>query len=129
MTKTIKGEFTVAMAPQDSGAAHGRLGLDKTYSGPLSGTGVGEMLTAVTETKGSQAYVAVEWVTGTVEGKAGSFALVHRGVMDRGTPALSVTIVPDSGTAALAGIMGSMTIEVVEGTHVYQLTYAFPSSS
>jgi hypothetical protein len=43
--------------------------------------------------------------------------------MSRGTPQQSITVVPDSGTGDLAGLSGSMTIDIVEGKHYYNFTY------
>ena len=57
--------------------------------------------------KESAAYSAVERMTGTLhgrQGRQGSFALQHTGVMDRGKPSLVITVVPASGTADLTGL-------------------------
>jgi uncharacterized protein DUF3224 len=45
--------------------------------------------------------------------------------MSRGAPRLSVTVVPDSGTGELAGISGQMTVEIVDGKHLYGFDYSF----
>ncbi len=63
---------------------------------------------------------------GTLRGKPGSFLLLHRGVMTRGTPDLLVTIIPDSGTGELAGIAGTLTIIIEKGKHSYLLDYTLP---
>jgi len=126
-----KGTFAVRMAPQDdgdsgAGVTMGRMSLDKDFTGDLTGTGKGEMLTAMSPAKGSAAYVAIERVIGTVHGRSGSFALVHRGLMDKGAQDLSIVIVPDSGTDALTGITGKFMIDVREGSHFYTLEYILP---
>lgn len=130
MTHHAKGPFDVKMAPQDQdvgeGSTLGRMSLDKTFHGDLEATGKGQMLTASADTPGSAVYVAVERVTGTLHGKAGSFALVHKGVMRGAERKLSVEIVPDSGSGALKGIAGSLTIEIVDGKHLYDLQYTLP---
>ena len=95
----------------------------KSFHGDLEGTSRGEMLAAMTETKGSAGYVAVERVEGTLGGRKGSFLLQHSGLMDRGAPSLVITVVPDSGTGELAGIEGTMTIEITEGKHFYTFEY------
>lgn len=74
--------------------------------------------------KESAAYSAVERVTGTVHGKKGSFALQHTGIMDRGRPSLTITVVPDSGTAALAGLTGKMEIIIEGKQHNYVFEYS-----
>ena len=80
-----KGPFDVSTKPVEQNAGEGstlgRFSLDKTYHGALDATGKGEMLTVGTEVPGSAAYVATERVVGTLDGKAGGFALVHRGSM------------------------------------------------
>ena len=77
--------------------------IDKEFHGDLEATTKGEMLSAMTEVKGSAGYVAIEHVTGTLNGRTGGFMLQHSGTMNRGTPQLSVSVVPDSGTGQLAG--------------------------
>jgi hypothetical protein len=107
-------------------ATTGRMTIDKQFHGDLEGTSKGQMLTAMTETKGSAGYVAIERVTGTLKGLSGSFALQHTGTMNRGVPQLSVTVVPDSGTGQLVGLTGNMTINIVNGKHSYDFEYTLP---
>lgn len=128
--KTIKasGPFDVKMAPQSAADAPvGRFGLDKKYSGDLEGTGIGEMLTGMTAVQGSAGYVAIEKVTGSLAGRRGSFHLLHKGVMTRGAPSLSISVIPDSGTGELAGLTGTMDIQVArDGSHNYTFAYRLP---
>lgn len=125
-----KGPFDVSTKPveqdKDEGSTLGRFSLDKVYHGALDAIGKGEMLTVGTEVPGSAAYVATERVVGTLDGKAGSFALVHRGAMRGKDVSLVIDIVPDSGSGALKGITGGLTITVVEGKHQYELEYVLP---
>ena len=128
MVKHAAGSFEVSVKPLDAppapaGAALGRMSLDKQFSGDLVATGQGQMLTAMSPTKGSAGYVAIERVTGSLGGRQGSFVLQHSGTMDRGVPQLSVTVVPDSGTDALAGLSGRLTIDIVDGKHHYKFDY------
>ena len=76
---------------------------------------------------GSAGYVAIELVTGTLHGHSGTFVLQHTGTMNRGTPTLSVTVVPDSGTGQLIGLTGSMNIIIANGKHSYEFEYALPT--
>ena len=125
--RTVEGAFHVKMTPesQDGEAVkRGRMKLEKTYDGPLDAVATGEMLTVMTPVEGSAVYVAVETVTGSLEGREGSFALSHRGVMDRGRQSLTIEIVPDSGSGELAGIAGSMSIRIDDGKHFYTLEYS-----
>ena len=127
----ITGPFDVSLTPQApapaiEAAKLGRQTLDKTFHGDLSAHSLGEMLAAGTDVKGSAGYVAIERVTGTLLGKPGSFVLMHTGVMNRGTPQLTVQVVPDSGTDALAGLTGQMGIQITGGQHVYTFDFTLP---
>ncbi len=51
------------------------MSIDKQFHGDLDGTSKGEMLSAGTDVKGSAGYVAMERVTGTLNGRRGSFVL------------------------------------------------------
>ncbi|WP_432719617.1 DUF3224 domain-containing protein [Jeongeupia wiesaeckerbachi] len=123
------GTFEVdlhALALHD--AADGTLGrraIDKRFSGDLVATSVGEMLSAGTAVQGSAGYVAIERVSGTLAGRAGGFTLQHSGTMTRGTPQLSVSVVPDSGTGELSGLCGTLAIRIEGGRHFYDFDYRF----
>ena len=84
------------------------------------------MLSALTGTKGSAGYVAIERAVGTLAGRRGSFALQHFGIMARGAQRLTIEVVPDSGTDELAGLSGTMTIEITDGKHFYHFDYTLP---
>jgi len=131
--KIIKasGPFDVKMAPTSAAdAAVGRFTLDKKYHGDLEGGGSGEMLTAMTATKGSAGYVAIEKVTGTLAGRTGTFHLQHSGIMNRSAPTLLITVVPDSGTGELAGLTGKMAISIAaDGAHYYTFEYSLPDKN
>ncbi len=124
------GAFDVKVEPQADAKAPspllGRMSLDKAYHGDLEATARGQMLTAGTAVKGSAGYVAMELVTGTLQGRRGSFTLQHSGTMAHGAFQLSVTVVPDSGTEGLAGITGKMAITLTGGKHLYDFEYVLP---
>jgi Protein of unknown function (DUF3224) len=66
VTLHATGPFDVKTTAQDDKSPDpllARYALDKQYHGDLEGIGVGQMLTAGTEVKGSGAYVAIEKVT------------------------------------------------------------------
>ena len=131
MTQHASGAFdvklnTLSLADGDAPDSLGRKGLDKQFHGDLEASSKGEMLFASTATPGSAGYVAIELVTGTLQGKRGSFALQHSGTMTRGTPQLSVTVVPDSGTDELTGLSGRMDIQIADGKHSYTFDYSLP---
>lgn len=128
-----KGTFSVKMTAQPAddtgGTAVGRFSLDKEFQGDLEGTSKGEMLALGTAVPGSAGYVALECVTGKLSGRTGTFALQHTGSMSRGTPSLSVTVVPDSGTEELEGLSGTLDIKVEDGNHFYEFAYTLSESS
>lgn len=126
VTTRATGPFEVRMAPLATDAPIGRMSLDKTYHGDLEGTAVGEFLAGMTETQGSAGYVAIERVTGTLAGRSGTFMLQHYGLMDRGTPSLVITVIPDSGTGELTGLAGTMNIIIEDGKHSYTFDYTLP---
>lgn len=129
MTTSARGTFEVKLAPltlddKSADPALARMSLNKQFHGDLEATGRGEMLTAGTPVQGSAGYVAIERISGKLHGRSGSFVLQHLGIMTRGEPQLSVTVVPDSGTEELAGLSGKMTIQIADGKHSYELDYA-----
>jgi len=134
MTIHAHGTFDVQVIPQPAddkteGSTLGRMLLDKHFHGDLEAGSVGQMLTGMTQVKGSGVYVAIERVTGTLNGRQGSFILHHLGIMLRGVPQLSVNVVSDSGTGELEGITGAMTIHINDGKHSYDFDYSLPASA
>jgi hypothetical protein len=127
MTNHARGTFDVKVTPQPAdgaaGGPFGRLFLDKQFHGDLDGTSLGQMLASGTGTEGSGAYVALERVSGSLQGRRGSFILQHNGTMTKGVPTMIVTVVPDSGTEELTGLAGKMTIVIADGKHSYELEY------
>ncbi len=128
MTKHASGTFEVKLSPQEDDSAKaaelGRMLIDKQFHGDIEAISKGQMLTAMTATKGSAGYVAIERVTGTLHGHKGSFVLQHNGIMDRNSPQLSVVVVPDSGTEELVGLTGKMAINIADGKHSYEFDYS-----
>jgi hypothetical protein len=43
--------------------------------------------------------------------------------MNRGVPELSITVVPDSGTDELVGLVGKMNVIIADGKHSYEFEY------
>jgi hypothetical protein len=126
-TMTARGTFEVKMTPQppDDGAGGGfeRLFGEKQFHGELEAVSKGQMLATRTKVEGSGAYVALELVTGSLNGRRGSFVLQHKGTMSKGVYNMNVTVVPDSGTDELAGISGAMTIIIEGRKHSYNFEY------
>lgn len=125
----ISGKFDITLKPIEpyanskAGIKLGRMSIDKTFSGELSATSKGEMLSALSPKAGSAGYVAIELVTGELSGKKGSFALQHFGTMSNGEQSLVLTVVPDSGTGELEALTGKMSINIEDGQHFYTFEY------
>ena len=125
-----KGEFEVKRIPQEEldiggGASVGHSRFDKRFRGPLDAASVVHMLAVMSPVAGSGAYVAIERIEGTLNGRRGSFFAQHNGVMDRGKPSLDLTVVPDTGTDELTGLHGRITIDIADGKHFYTFEYDF----
>jgi len=130
MTHRASGPFEVSLTPQvpqpGEGANPSRMLIDKRFHDDLEGTSKGQMLSVMTPIKGSAGYVAIQEVTGTLNGKRGTFILQHSATMNRGVPQLSIIVIPDSGTADLTGLTGSMNIKIDGGKHSYDFEYWLP---
>ena len=124
------GEFEITMKPMDAyaqgsaGTTLGRMSLDKTFHGNLEATSQGEMLSAMTSTEGSAGYVAIEQVSGALDGKRGTFVLQHFGVMSQEESRLILEVIPNSGTGELANLSGTMRIEREDDKHLYTFDYS-----
>ncbi len=134
VTKLAKGTFEVKMTPQAAeenigDPTIGRIAMTKQFSGDLEGTGKGQMLGSQSEVvQGSGGYVAMERVTGTLNGRKGSFILQHIGTMQGGNFELNVSVVPDSGSGELTGISGKFKIIIEGSKHFYEFDYSSPKA-
>ncbi|WP_448211027.1 DUF3224 domain-containing protein [Colwellia sp. MEBiC06753] len=117
------GTFEVNVTPQhDTNCPAGRMLLNKVYSGDITGTGSGQMISKRME-NGHAVYFAIEEVTATIAGHSGSFTLLHSGKMTPQGQTLSIEIMPNSGTKALSTISGSCDIQQENGVHHYHFDY------
>jgi hypothetical protein len=128
VTTRAAGPFDVKLSPlaledKTEGTMLARMSLDKQFHGDLEAVSKGEMLSAGTSVKSSAGYVAIERVSGTLNGRRGTFVLQHSGTMTRGEPQLTISVVPDSGTGELEGLAGAMTITIADGKHSYEMHY------
>jgi hypothetical protein len=133
-TMHANGSFDVTLETREPDNAQARtanivrMSIEKKYRGALEASSSGEML-ATQDDRESGTYVAIERVTGSLQGHTGSFTLVHSAVMRRGVPeAWSVSVVPDSGTDQLTELSGTMTITAKDGDHFYDFEYVLPES-
>ena len=126
MPNHAKGSFDVTITPQE-GAADApvtRMLLYKQFHGGLEAIAHGEMMAAHEPLTGAGVYVAIDRVTGTLDGRSGSFLMAHRGIRNADGQSLDIVIVPGSGTGQLAGITGTIGIEIVGKEHFYSVEYA-----
>src|SRR5450755_2507680 len=131
-----KGSFDIKMTPAeptDFEKANDitRVTSDKTWHGDFEGVSHGEMITGSTASTGSMAYVAIERMTGKLNGRLGSFTFSRRASMMKGdVPSageLSVMVVPNSGTGDLTGLTGSLIIHIdAQGKHTWTFDYSLP---
>ena len=132
-TMRAQGTFVVKLSPletynQASDAKVGRMSIDKTFSGDFVASSQGEMLTGGSPAEGSAGYVAVERVTGTLQGLSGSFLFQHSGTMTPASQEATISVIPGSGTGELKGIDGTLSIEIEDGQHFYDFQYTLPGS-
>lgn len=126
VTQHATGTFEVKLTPQDDSTGDpsmGRMTIAKQWSGDITGTSQGQMLTGGDLKTGSAGYVAMEKVTGAVKGRKGSFIFQHSATMNAGQGDLNIAVVPGSGTEELTGINGKLTIKIEGGKHLYDFEY------
>ncbi len=127
------GTFDVKVTPAEpsdvaKAADTGRMTIDKTWTGGLTGTSKGEMLIGNTKENASMAYVAIERFTGSVDGHTGTFLFSHSAEMLNNAPTkFDVTVVPGSGTGALKGLTGKLDITIDGKNHTYSFAYTLPA--
>ncbi|RYZ75664.1 MAG: DUF3224 domain-containing protein [Proteobacteria bacterium] len=133
--KTVQGPLKVKSTPLESNPALTQIGgmcmsFEKTFEGALQATSIVSMMGLMNMEKKAGAYVALEKVTGILDGRRGSFCLYHSSSTDNGVNKQSIKVVPQSGTEELEDIDGSMEIDIREGIHSYIFQYDVkPNSS
>ena len=125
------GTFTVKMGAPKPGPAAGlsSFTMEKHFQGSFEGSGQGKMIAGGNYQTGAAGYVAIETLTGTLEGRHGSFALQHTATMKGKALEMTILVTPGSGTEELRDIDGSFTIVIKGGQHFYDLEYALPPAS
>jgi hypothetical protein len=99
------------------GSVLGRLHITRTFEGDITGHSSAELLTARSP-DGSAAYVAIDRINGSVNGREGSFVLASS----------AGAVVPGSGTGELRGLAGEAEITVDEdGVHRLALEFTLGS--
>ena len=128
----ISGPFEVKAFPLDldetsKSVGIARMRFEKQFSGSLNARSTVAFTGMLNKETGSGAYVALEVVDGSIDGRHGKFHFQHSCTMNRGQQEQSIKVVPDSGTGDLVGITGEMKIEIKEGgSHFYTFEYSLP---
>jgi Protein of unknown function (DUF3224) len=88
----------------------------ETFKGDIEGEGVVRFLQAVRE-DGSASSVGIERVTGSLEGRTGSFLLQDAGTLEGNTVNGGWFVIPGSGTGELSGLRGEGGFTAELGQH------------
>ncbi|MFI8855023.1 DUF3224 domain-containing protein [Streptomyces sp. 891-h] len=117
-------EKSVTDADRSPRVAHAAI--VNNYSGGIEaeGTTCQYVLTYGTERSGS--FCGMELLTGSVEGREGTFVIQQRGTFDEeGVIRCTFEVVPGSGTGDLAGLAGTGGFEVREGEKEVKVTFSY----
>jgi Protein of unknown function (DUF3224) len=112
---------------EHEGTALGRIHIRRSFDGAIDGSSSAELLTA-TAPDGSAAYVALDAVSGKLDGRVGGFVLEHHGTVSSAGSSTAGSIVPGSGSGELQGLRGECEILVdADGNHQLALEYELDS--
>ena len=101
-----------------------------TFKGQFEGLGQTEYLMFYNEYdekdphKSTALYVGLTRMTGTLNGKSGSFVMEDRGTFEEGTANSVSTIIAGSGTEGLKGLTGAGKGIATQSTCRFELDYA-----
>jgi Protein of unknown function (DUF3224) len=134
VNKIAKGKFQVKSTPLPTDDISQKIGnmkmlFEKQFEGILEASSIVSMMGMMNMNTGSGGYVALERVTGTLDGRKGEFCLQHSSVMAQGKPSQHIVVIPDTATDELKGLKGEMTIDIVEGQHFYNFEYEIEQRS
>jgi Protein of unknown function (DUF3224) len=110
---------------EGEGVELSRVHISRTFSGDLTGESRAEIL--ITKSEGGGGYTGQDLITGTLNGKSGSFVIQHGGILGPDGVTNSGTIVPGTGAGELEGITGQATLLAdEEGNHTLTLEFVLP---
>jgi uncharacterized protein DUF3224 len=114
---------------ENEGASLARVRVAKTLHGDVEGTSTTELLMAGSPAGTSRAYVGIERLAVSVNGRSGTFVLHHTAIDAPDLQSVAWTVVPGLGTGELAGLSGQATITVEpDGGHTFTLDYELSES-
>ncbi len=133
MTTTITSSFEVtgwdetAYDEPAEGSKLSRITVTKRFTGPLDATSTAQLLTAVAPDDPNQAgYIGSERVTGTLDGRTGTFVIQHGGVAGGAEIRQFGWVVPGSATGDLRGLTGSVHFQHDEHGAIFTMEYELP---
>jgi hypothetical protein len=128
MTK-VRGSFEVTGGTEDAYDERGdgirltHASGSQTFSGGISGIGDVHWLMLYRADKTAH-FVGLQRISGSVEGRAGSFVASAEGDHDGAGSVVSFSIVPGSGMGELSGIVGDGRLDAEGGANgTYELDY------
>ncbi len=128
MENKLEGIFQVTgwdekpYSEESDGSKLTKAQVTQTYTGSIKGSSQVEYLMAYISDK-SAVFVGIEKVSGSINGKSGSFIIQHDGKFESGVASSNFVIVAGSGRGELSGIEGSGCFESTEqGKSKYQIT-------
>lgn len=102
-----------------------------TYTGDLLGESSTRLLLAYTGGDAAQPaglvadYVGLERISGTLDGRTGTFVVEHRGRHEGGVARTTGRILPESATGELVGLHGEVEAASADVTYEVTISYAF----
>ncbi|MFD7260379.1 DUF3224 domain-containing protein [Streptomyces sp. NPDC059874] len=125
------GRFTFAdweehpVGPADTTPRLARAAVTNSFSGAIEapGTSCSYTITYTGETAG--AYAGMELLSGSVEGRKGTFVLEERGEFDASGTRCRFEVVPGSGTGELTGLSGSGGFTHRHGEESVEYTFTY----
>lgn len=121
---TITAWEDTAYAEPADGPKLSRVTVRKTFTGDIVGESTAELLMSQSP-DGSAGYVAMERVTGSLHGRAGTFDVQHCATQGGPNAQALWLVVPGSGTGELLGLSGTVTYQHDESGAVFTLDYEF----
>lgn len=101
-----------------------RVEMTHLYTGVIEGQGTIQYLFA-NNNQNQGGFVALEKITGQVEGRSGSFVFQHTGTFGSGATLITMTVVPGTGTGDLSGLSGQATMEFTEHLESYPIQFDY----
>lgn len=127
----VQGQFQitswdeVAYQEREDGAKQSLAKITQQYTGAIEGTSTLQYLMCY-RADGDATFVGFETVTGTVDGKSGSFVLQHNGTFSHGVAQSQFQVVAGSATDELAPLVGIGSFTSGEqGQAQYQLEFSW----